>query len=354
MQLDPKWLDPATYRSGIREPNFADFLRVLSGEAPTRATLFEFFLNEPLYLSVCDPRVAAKKDAYTASRIAMDAYARLGYDCVNLHGSNFGFPVAEVKKGATYSANDTAVITDRASYLDYPWQEPEDCDYSCLEVLGREMPHGMKLVVCGPGGVLENVIALVGYENMCYMSVDEPELLEDIFAQVGERLVRYYRVCGQFDAVGAMISNDDWGFNTQTMLSPADMRRYVFPWHQRIVEAIRESGRPAILHSCGQLKDVYGDVIRLGYAAKHSYEDVIEPVEQAYEHLHGSLAVLGGIDLNFVCRATPEAIFRRSLAMLERTAERGGYALGTGNSVPTYVPVENYLAMIAAVHAVGS
>jgi uroporphyrinogen decarboxylase len=34
--------------------------------------------------------------------------------------------------------------------------------------------------------------------------------------------------------------------------------------------------------------------------------------------------------------------------MLERTAGRGGYALGTGNSVPDYVPDENYLAMIRA------
>ncbi len=34
--------------------------------------------------------------------------------------------------------------------------------------------------------------------------------------------------------------------------------------------------------------------------------------------------------------------------MLERTAGRGGYALGTGNSVPDYVPDENYFAMIRA------
>ena len=34
--------------------------------------------------------------------------------------------------------------------------------------------------------------------------------------------------------------------------------------------------------------------------------------------------------------------------MIERSAERGSYALGTGNSVPGYVPQENYLAMTAA------
>ena len=34
--------------------------------------------------------------------------------------------------------------------------------------------------------------------------------------------------------------------------------------------------------------------------------------------------------------------------MLERAARHGAYALGTGNSVPEYVPQENYFAMIAA------
>jgi uroporphyrinogen decarboxylase len=34
--------------------------------------------------------------------------------------------------------------------------------------------------------------------------------------------------------------------------------------------------------------------------------------------------------------------------MLDRASGRGGYALGSGNSIPTYVPQENYLAMVRA------
>jgi len=34
--------------------------------------------------------------------------------------------------------------------------------------------------------------------------------------------------------------------------------------------------------------------------------------------------------------------------MLDRSARAGGYALGTGNSVPEYVPDANYFAMISA------
>ena len=84
------------------------------------------------------------------------------------------------------------------------------------------------------------------------------------------------------------------------------------------------------------------------YDARHSYEDGIMPVEEAYERFGGQMAILGGLDLDFVCRSTPLAIYERAQAMLDRSAQRGGYALGTGNSVPEYVPDENYFAMIRA------
>jgi len=58
---------------------------------------------------------------------------------------------------------------------------------------------------------------------------------------------------------------------------------------------------------------------------------------------------MGGIDLDFVCRATPDAIYQRARWMMERTSEEGAFALGTGNSVPEYVPRENYFAMTRAI-----
>ena len=50
-----------------------------------------------------------------------------------------------------------------------------------------------------------------------------------------------------------------------------------------------------------------------------------------------------------LCRKTPQEIYERSCKMLEKTQDKGGYALGSGNSIPYYVPFENYLAMISAV-----
>jgi uroporphyrinogen decarboxylase len=143
------------------------------------------------------------------------------------------------------------------------------------------------------------------------------------------------------------MSNDDWGFNTQTMVSPKDMKKYLFPWHKKIVELAHGAGIPAVLHSCGNLRAVMENIVHdMKYDGIHSHEDNIQPVEDFYREYGSRIAVLGGIDLNFVVTKTPAEINARSKAML--ALGQKGYALGTGNSVPDYVPWENYFAMTKA------
>ncbi len=329
-------------------PVFENLLKVLQHEAPDRPTLFEFFLNGPLYARLAGGECPAPNHSPDHVRWLIRAFGAAGYDYTTYHGSNIGFPRGDNHVGGFRMGGGTR-IQDRAAFDAYPWPDPDACDYSGLDAVRDDLPAGMRLVVCGPGGLLENAISLVGFEHLCYLMADDPQLVEDVFARIGSVLVRHYEIVGRHATVGACISNDDWGFKTQPMLSPADMRRYVFPWHRSIAEAIHAAGKPAILHSCGNLTTLYDDIIdALGYDAKHSFEDTIQPVEEAYEAYGHRLAILGGIDLDFVCRATPEQVYERSCAMLNRTASRGSFALGTGNSVPEYVPDENYFAMIAA------
>lgn len=341
-----------TYTEAIRQStpqaDFANVLAVLRRETPSRPTLFEFFTNNDVYRTLTGVDCTGM-EPLDAIRVGMRAYYRSGYDYYTLHGSAFGFPRNAQQQAASISQNEGVIIVDRATFDAYRWPNPDDFDYSRLDLLAPELPDGMQFIVHGPGGVLENVTFLVGFENMCYLLADDPELLHAIFDAVGARLVRYYEICAPHPAVGALISNDDWGFRTATMFPPEAMRDYVIPWHQRIAATIHAAGKPAILHSCGNLAEVMDDIIDvIGYQGKHSYEDAIQPVEEAYEQYGSRIALLGGIDVDFICRSTPEEVYARSAAMLERTATRGGYALGSGNSIPAYVPQEHYFAMIAA------
>lgn len=343
----------------MRKPNFENLLKVLRREKPDRPTLFEFFLNGPLYEELANGDAVLKDDGLDPHRIKIHAFKNAGYDYATIpYPGETHFPTERSKRRKstfqqeeqTISLNEGTMINDREDLENYPWPDPDQCDYSVYDKLADDLPDGMKIIVHGPGGVLENAIALVGYDNLCLMSVDDPKLTTDLFAAIGGPLVRHYERAAAQKTVGALISNDDWGFKTQTMLSPAAFREYLFPWHKRIVEVCHAAGKPVILHSCGNLSAVMDDIVEdMKYDGKHSYEDGIQPVEEAYEQLRDKIAIMGGIDVDFICRSTPDQVRNRSLRMLEKVEKHGAFALGTGNSVPEYVPKENYYAMISAV-----
>lgn len=331
----------------MRTPNFDNLLAVLHRDAPERPTLFEFFMNDRLCRQLVDIPISYA-DLPTILRWVIRFFQNAGYDYATFSGASFHFPQGDHAQMASRSANEGALIMDRVSFEAYAWPEPDACDYTALATIAHDLPSNMRLIIHGPNGVLENVINLTGFDNLCYLLMDDPDLVQAIFTEVGSRLVRHYEIAASYATVGAIISNDDWGFKTQTMLPPDMMRQYVFPWHRRIVEVAHGAKKPVILHSCGQLAEVMDDIIDMGYDAKHSYEDTICPVEEAYERWHDRIAILGGIDVDFLCRATPEEITSRSRAMLARTTTRGGYALGSGNSIPEYVPDAQYFSMTRA------
>jgi len=328
-----------------REPNFENMLKVLRNEVPDRPVLFELYMNMKLHELVngCKP---AASDPASILRFKADAFRKLGYDYATDYGSDFAFGWGDHAVGETLSLNDGSVIFDEESFDAYRWPDANAADYSRLEKIRPFLADGMKINVMQPGGVLENVLYLVGYDNLCYMLYDEPELVQRLFDEVGTRLVDYCKNVVQYDSVGVITVNDDWGFNTQTMLAPEQMRRYAFPWTKKIVDTAHEAGIPVILHSCGNLTAIFDDILALGVDAKHSFEDNILPIEDAYEAWHEQIPLLGGFDMDFLCRRSPEEVKKRTAAMMERTAARGGWAVGTGNSIPEYLPVPQYLAMV--------
>lgn len=174
--------------------------------------------------------------------MVIDAMAATGYDYATCHVPGFGFATGERDALSTVSLNEGAVIKDWESFDRYVWPDPSSAGFSILEQAAHYLPEGMKLMVMGPGGVLENVIGLVGYENLCYLIYDEPELVQAVFDQVGSRMVQYYEGAASIPTVGFLSSNDDWGFNRRPSFVPRICANTYSPgtkrsWRRRIATA---------------------------------------------------------------------------------------------------------------------
>ena len=333
-----------------RCPDFQNILSILQREIPSRPTPFEFTLNNDIYDKVTGQSAPPDHDGLAWTRYLVQAFARLGYDFTVIGGWHLNalvFDVGEKHIKKSKSLNEGAVITDRASFEKYRWPELNVERLAPLQIINQELPDGMKIICCGFEGVLETVIDLVGFENLCLMLYMDPELTSEIFTNVGSRILNYYEHIVQFDSVGAIISNDDWGFKTQTMLAPDDMRRLVFPWHEKIVDTAHRAGKPVILHSCGNAEAIMDDIIQdMKFDGKHSFEDAIVPVEDAIDRWSERIAIIGGIDMDFLCNRSPMEIKSRTANLVAHSMQKGGIAIGSGNSIPAYVPIENYITML--------
>jgi len=334
------------------QPDFDYLIQTLKREKTDRPVLFEFIVD----LEICREAAPHCMDAEPGSidffRMVIEAFKNLGYDHAPVY--TWGSDIFSFEKGshdslASRSLNQGALITDRKSFDSYAWPDVQLSNLGIYQQLAACLPDGMKLLGFSNGGILENATDLVGFDKLCMMYLLDPDLCHEIFENIGSRLLEFYTIISAVDSVGACVVNDDWGFKTQTMFPPEMMQEYVFPYTRKIVQAIHNNGKLAILHSCGNLREIMDVVIDdLKLDGKHSFEDEIYPVEDAIDWWQNRIAILGGIDMDYLSRKSPEEIYDRSIRLLEKTFDRGGFALGSGNSIPSYVPRENYQAMLKA------
>jgi uroporphyrinogen decarboxylase len=151
------------------------------------------------------------------------------------------------------------------------------------------------------------------------------------------------------DAFAICRMGDDLGYRSSTLVSPKVIRQHILPQYARIIGKIKMAGKPFIWHSCGKIFSIMDDVIDLGINAKHSNEDVIAPFDEWIARYSDRIGLLGGFDLNLLCLKSPAEIYQTVLEQGSRfRATARGYALGSGNSIPEYIPVDSYLAMVEA------
>jgi len=339
-------------------PNYENFVNAARNIEPERVPLYEHVIAVEIIEKAIDAKFVNLYQSQNMADLRMffrkycSFFRQFGYDTVSWEMC-IG-PV--MPDSGALGGHKPGAIKDRKDFERYPWDTIENLffdNYSKhFEALRAEMPEGMK-AVGGPGnGIFECVQELVGYENLCLMSFDDPELYADLFKKVGEVNHRIWkRFLNELGDIYAVCRfGDDLGYKSSTLLPPDDIRKHVIPQYKTIVDLVHSYNKPFILHSCGCIFDVMDDIIEIARIdAKHSNEDAIAPFSKWVVDYGDRIGNFGGIDMDVLCQKTPDEIKAYTIDILESTGGQGGIAIGSGNSIPDYVPVEGYLAMINTV-----
>jgi len=359
-----------------RQPNFENLRRTILRQGPPGPVPFVELFADPgmveavlgerfeadLHRYIEEPLVNVSADDLRALLKAVEMYLRFCYEM----GYDYVFMVTGLQfRRSQVAVADTAAQVNWAGGLRYwqdesggpiqswedfeayPWPRPEDVSYAAFEYLSTLLPDGMKMSAL-QGGVFENATTLMGLERFSYALRDQPELVEAICQRVGELTTAVAEHLVTIDDLEVLFQSDDMGFYSGTLVSPDVLRRYVLPYYKKMAEAAHRADKLFLFHSCGNMYKLMDDLIDdVGIDAKHSFEDKILPVEEAYRRWGDRVSILGGVDMDVLGRGTEEQVRARTREILEVCGAKGtGYGLGTGNSVANYIPVQNYLAML--------
>lgn len=340
------------------QPDF-DVLRraILRQGELERVPLLELKADDEIIAAVMGvdyrpPRDREEKLRFTRLMVAF--WHRLGYDAVRLK-TGLDLPLTRNKAGDTaalsrgqraWQSESEGPISSWADFEAYPWPTPADADFSQIELAASILPEGMKLLI-SPYGMLEPLMWLMGFAPFALALYDQPDLIAAMAERIAAIYVPLCEALLQMDAVGGVLTGDDMGYKTGPMIAPDHLRQYALPYHKTIAGLCHAQGKVYILHSCGDIYSVMDDLIDdVKIDAKHSFEDIIMPVEQFKATYGARVGTVGGLDIDLLCRADEATVRARTRSVLAACMPGGGYVLGTGNSVANYIPLRNYLAMV--------
>ncbi len=341
-----------TTSAQTRTPDFEQFLHVLRRDKPPT--------HLPFYEHIASGGFTSERTGIDwtrldwqqqdAWRVYTDFWLDMGFDGVPIEiPPELPVEIHEERTSQVSQGSEAFVsIRTMEDFERYPWPDPDTAvDLGHYERAAACLPDGAKLVAGVCAGPYEWASRLLGVEGLSTALYLQPELVRAVFDKIDAIHTTALRQIAAMEAVGACRQGDDLGFKTSTFLSPDHLRQYVFPIYKKMTTIAHQAGKPFILHSCGNLAEVYEDLIEdCGIDAKHSFEDVIMPVTAFKKQYGHRVTPLGGLDVDFICRADEASLRRYVRETAEICFADGFWALGTGNSLTDYMPVANYLIVL--------
>jgi len=336
------------------EPDFENLRTVLLGGRGHRVPNIELVVDREIKDGFLGRPVASLADEIEFRYQAGYDYAWLSVGMVDPAGTVNTHYVQDSDE-RHFTGEDKRVWADehsgriltRQDLNDYPWPDPEALDYSPFLEADALLKPGMRIIAI-VGKVFTAAWQLVGFERFCELMYDDPGLIHELVDRIGPLQVEIARRVLAFDTVGALWVPDDIAYRSGPMLAPEWFVEHVFTYYRAMGELCRNAGKPSIYHSDGNLTGMIEPILDCGFSALHPIEPESMDIYELRRRVGTRLCLLGNVRVHTLATGTPEQIREIARDRVVNLGHEGAYCIGSSNSVPNYVPLENYKAMLQA------
>ena len=199
------------------------------------------------------------------------------------------------------------------------------------------------LVIAQMQGGFDLPRELMGEEGACIAYYEDPELMEDILATVGDTACKVLGKISEQLQIDCLCVHEDLAGKSGPLVGPSLVEEFIQPYYRRIWDMLSARGTKLFsMDSDGNMNPVIDAFLECGVNIMYPAEpaagmDIVE-LRKKYGK---RVAFKGGIDKH-VLRRSKEEIRKELEYKMQPLMQEGGVCFGLDHRIPNGTPLENY------------